>query len=193
MTDEENKDTNAADLKRKVRPATHAHTDTHRHTKTQIYITPSFLPPPFPRLPPKANRYRLCNLTNPLLVSPPARQFSFFSTDDAAEVQLGGYDPATVSDTMWYTTALSADDFIVGTSSLRFGHSKANSVELLQFRSTSQKQYGAPSIMDSGTSCLVIPADNMEGQLANVPWDDFAAKWEKVGVPHLNRRQSTAP
>jgi len=97
-------------------------------------------------------------------------------------VQLGGYDPATVSDTMWYTTALSADDFIVGTSSLRFGHSKAKSVELLQFRSTSQKQYGAPSIMDSGTSCLVIPADNMQGQLANVPWDDFAAKWEKVGV-----------
>ena len=33
---------------------------------------------------------------------------------------------------------------------------------------------GAPSIMDSGTSCLVIPADNMQGQLANVPWDDFA-------------------
>ena len=29
------------------------------------------------------------------------RKFSFFSTNDAAEVQLGGYDPATVSGTMW--------------------------------------------------------------------------------------------
>eukprot|EP00282_Hemiselmis_andersenii_P035400 CAMPEP_0169439708 /NCGR_PEP_ID=MMETSP1042-20121227/7350_1 /TAXON_ID=464988 /ORGANISM="Hemiselmis andersenii, Strain CCMP1180" /LENGTH=574 /DNA_ID=CAMNT_0009550655 /DNA_START=8 /DNA_END=1732 /DNA_ORIENTATION=- len=107
------------------------------------------------------------------------RKFSFFSTDTAAEVQLGGYDPSTVADTMWYTPALSDEDFIVGASSLTFGHSPSDAVELLQFKSTSQKQYGAPSIMDSGTSCLVIPNDNMNGQLANVPWDDFAAKWEK--------------
>jgi hypothetical protein len=119
------------------------------------------------------------------------RKFSFFSTDTAAEVQLGGYDPATVADTMWYTPALSAQDFIVGASSLKFGHSLADSVELLQFNSDTQKQYGAPSIMDSGTSCLVIPADNMDGQLANVPWDDFANKWEKGKNFYLTIGQKT--
>uniref|UniRef100_A0A7S0NCV4 Peptidase A1 domain-containing protein n=1 Tax=Hanusia phi TaxID=3032 RepID=A0A7S0NCV4_9CRYP len=107
------------------------------------------------------------------------RKFSFFSTDDAAEVQLGGYDPATTSGTMWYTPALASDDFIVGVTSLKFGDNYGSAVELLQFRSKAQRNYGAPSIMDSGTSCLVIPADSMQGQLANVPWDDFAKHWKK--------------
>ena len=49
------------------------------------------------------------------------RKFSFFSTDDKAEVQLGGYDPATADGTMWYTPALASDDFIVGVTSLKFG------------------------------------------------------------------------
>mmetsp|Transcript_51831 Transcript_51831/g.108307 ORF Transcript_51831/g.108307 Transcript_51831/m.108307 type:complete len:146 (-) Transcript_51831:50-487(-) len=106
------------------------------------------------------------------------RKFSFFSTEDAAEVQLGGYDPATVSGTMWYIPAMSDKDFIVGTTSLKFGKTLADSVELLHFNDNHAKQYGAPSIMDSGTSCLVIPADNMQGQLANIPWDDFSKHWD---------------
>lgn len=28
-------------------------------------------------------------------------------------------------------------------------------------------------------SLQVIPADNMQGQLANIPWDDFAKHWKK--------------
>ncbi|KAJ1490800.1 aspartic peptidase domain-containing protein [Baffinella frigidus] len=107
------------------------------------------------------------------------RKFSFFSTDTAAEVQLGGYDPATADGTMWYTPALASDDFIVGVSSLKFGNSQHDSIELLQFTDKAQRNYGAPSIMDSGTSCLVIPGDTMGGQLANNPWDDFAAHWAK--------------
>ena len=107
------------------------------------------------------------------------RKFSFFSTDDAAEVQLGGYDPDTTSGTMWYTPALSQNDFIVGVNSLKFGGSFGASVELLQFKSETQRKFGAPSIMDSGTSCLVIPGDKMKGQLNNVPWDDFARNWGK--------------
>jgi hypothetical protein len=53
----------------------------------------------------------------------------------------------------------------VGASSLKFGFKQDDAVELLQFKSDSQRKYGAPSIMDSGTSCLVIPADNMQGQV----------------------------
>ena len=105
------------------------------------------------------------------------RKFSFFSTDDAAEVQLGGFDPETVTGPMWYTRALSDDDFIVGVTSLKFGHDPKGAVELLQFHSPSS--YGAPSILDSGTSCLVIPADNMVGQLRNKPWDDFEKNFAK--------------
>jgi len=107
------------------------------------------------------------------------RKFSFFSTDDKAEVQLGGYDPATADGTMWYTPALASDDFIVGVTSLKFGDSQHSAVELLKWNSPAQQRYGAPSIMDSGTSCLVIPADHMQGQLSNVPWDDFARHWKK--------------
>ncbi len=107
------------------------------------------------------------------------RKFSFFSTDTAAEVQLGGYDPDTAAGTMWYTPALSQNDFILGVNSLKFGDTHDSAVELLQFKSETQKKFGAPSIMDSGTSCLVIPADHMSGQLSNVPWDDFAKNWKK--------------
>ena len=48
------------------------------------------------------------NMPHPILFSIQAanpelqRKFSFFSTDDEAEVQLGGYDPDTVRGTMWY-------------------------------------------------------------------------------------------
>jgi len=55
MTDEENKDTNAANLKRKVSPVictdTHRHTQTHTETryKTRTDIIPSYsLPTSFP-------------------------------------------------------------------------------------------------------------------------------------------------
>jgi hypothetical protein len=115
------------------------------------------------------------------------RKFSFFSTEDKAEVQLGGYDPATADGTMWYTPgvcvcvcvcvcyidrereidimyacvcvyvcmhvyiALASDDFIVGVTSLKFGDTQDKAFELLKWKSPAQKNYGAPSIMDSGT------------------------------------------
>ena len=53
---------------------------------------------------------------------------------DAAEVQLGGYDPATTVGEMWYTPCLSENDFIVGVTSLKFGHEYDDSVELLKFQ-----------------------------------------------------------
>lgn len=62
------------------------------------------------------------------------RKFSFFSTDDKAEVQLGGYDPATCDDEMDYTPSLSPTDFIVGVTSLKFGHPGSEGhQELLKF------------------------------------------------------------
>jgi hypothetical protein len=106
------------------------------------------------------------------------RKFSFFSTDTDAEVQLGGYDPDTTVGEMWYTPCLSENDFIVGVTSLRFGHTFGESKELLDFTGMEQGQY-LPSIMDSGTSCLVMPGDTLGGKLNNVPFNDFTNLWEE--------------
>ena len=105
------------------------------------------------------------------------RKFSFFSTDDAAEVQLGGYDPATCAE-MFYTPSLSPTDFIVGVTSVKFGKARQGAVELLQFKDPTGAEY-LPAIMDSGTSCLVLPGDDLDGRLNNVPFDDFSSLWAK--------------
>lgn len=104
------------------------------------------------------------------------RKFSFFSTDTAAELQLGGYDPATCDDAMYYTPSLSETDFIVGVTSLKFGHEEQTAQELLQFTSPTGGEY-LPAIMDSGTSCLVIPGDRLDGRLQNNPFNDFSSLW----------------
>ena len=104
------------------------------------------------------------------------RKFSFFSTDTAAELQLGGYDPQTCADEMYYTPSLSGTDFIVGVTSLRFGHEEQSAQELLQFTNPTGGEY-LPAIMDSGTSCLVIPGDRLDGRLANNPFNDFSSLW----------------
>ena len=104
------------------------------------------------------------------------RKFSFFSTDTAAELQLGGYDPDTCDDTMYYTPSLSKTDFIVGVTSVRFGHDSDTAQELLQFTNPTGGEY-LPAIMDSGTSCLVIPGDRLDGRLQNNPFNDFSSLW----------------
>jgi len=95
------------------------------------------------------------------------RKFSFFSTDTAAELQLGGYDPQTCDDTMYYTPSLSQTDFIVGVTSVKFGHTETGAEELLQFTNPTGGEY-LPAIMDSGTSCLVIPGDWLDGRLRTI-------------------------
>jgi len=108
------------------------------------------------------------------------RKFSFFSTDSTAELQLGGYDPATCTDEMQYTPSLSKTDFIVGVTSMTYGKPGAGEkrTELLQFESPSGGEY-LPAIMDSGTSCLVIPGDTLGGRLKNSPFDDFTNLWDE--------------
>ena len=106
------------------------------------------------------------------------RKFSFFSTDTAAELQLGGYDPATCSDEMLYTPSLSGTDFIVGVTSLTYGKPGKTPTQLLKFTNPSGGEY-LPAIMDSGTSCLVIPGDTLGGRLKNSPFDDFTNLWDE--------------
>lgn len=109
------------------------------------------------------------------------RKFSFFSTDDAAELQLGGYDPDSCADSMHYTPSLSATDFIVGVTSVKFGPHMDGfdaATELLQFTDPTGGEY-LPAIMDSGTSCLVLPGSRLDGRLRNNPFNDFSALWAR--------------
>ncbi len=106
------------------------------------------------------------------------RKFSFFSTDKEAELQLGGYDPATCTDDMQYTPSLSSTDFIVGVTSLTYGKPSGKKTELLKFVQPTGGEY-LPAIMDSGTSCLVIPGDTLGGRLSNSPFDDFTNLWDE--------------
>jgi hypothetical protein len=102
------------------------------------------------------------------------RKFSFFSTDTEAEVQLGGYDPSSATEPMQYVHSLTHTDFSVPVTSLTYGKPGGARKELLQFKTHGDS---VPAIMDSGTSCLVIPADHGYGKLKNVPWDDFVDQW----------------
>jgi len=104
------------------------------------------------------------------------RKFSFYSTDDAAELQLGGYDPKSCEDVMHYTPSLSKTDYIVGVTSVKFGRSAHDARELLQFSNPTGGEY-LPAIMDSGTSCLVLPGSHLNGRLANDPFSDFQSMW----------------
>lgn len=106
------------------------------------------------------------------------RKFSFFSTDTDAEVQLGGYDPATTVGEMWYTPCLSENDFIVGVTSLRFGHTFGESEQLLKFDDQVPARPSSPSMQNVGlTLCgggvlggRAVPAVD-HGQWNVVPGD----------------------
>lgn len=58
------------------------------------------------------------------------------------------------------SSSVSETDFIVGVTSVRFGHDFDGSKELLHFSEPGEGQY-LPAIMDSGTSCLVMPGDSV--------------------------------
>lgn len=70
------------------------------------------------------------------------------------QVQLGGYDPKSTSGPMNYVPSLTHEDFSVPVTSLMYGKG-GTMKELLNFKSSGDY---LPAIMDSGTSCLVIPA-----------------------------------
>lgn len=113
------------------------------------------------------------------------RKFSFFSSQDAAELQLGGYDPETVDGDLYFVPTSSPNDFIVDVSSLRFGDplNPGSAVELLPFSQmyTANQPPGVtphlPAILDSGTSCLVIPGSTLDGTLNDSPFSVFAKNW----------------
>ena len=129
------------------------------------------------------------------------RAFSFLSTDCntthshsqikarecKAEIQLGGYDPASVQGKMLLTPSITINDYVVVALSLKFG-----TTELLEFVPTNPRLRYLPAIMDSGTSCLVMPDSKLSGLLKKSPygmWKDLVKKTHAPVVKesfHLN-------
>merc|ERR1711966_419841 len=105
------------------------------------------------------------------------RAFSFFSTDKNAELHLGGYDPDAIEGQLFLTPSISTHDYSVVAVSLKYG-----TEELLEFKPENPRLRYMPAIMDSGTSCLVIPDSNLNGLLGSSPWQ----KWKGI-VGEVNK------
>lgn len=95
------------------------------------------------------------------------RIFTIVSTDTAAELHLGGYDPHAVTTEMKYVRTTSTTEYSVPVFSIEM-----NGEEVLNFASASQARgsRSLPGILDSGTSCLVVPDSTLGGLLLESPY-----------------------
>jgi hypothetical protein len=85
------------------------------------------------------------------------RVFSFFVTDGAAELQLGGHDPNSIAGPLVKLETFGAHFYAVKVRGMKYGDE-----DILHFSPGAQYIQG---VVDSGTSCLVIPDSDMEGIL----------------------------
>mmetsp|Transcript_27014 Transcript_27014/g.88337 ORF Transcript_27014/g.88337 Transcript_27014/m.88337 type:complete len:512 (+) Transcript_27014:92-1627(+) len=106
----------------------------------------------------------------------PKPVFSFLSSPDAAELQLGGYDETSVSGRMRYISSLSRFAYVVPIQSMSIGNTPIlikNSNEQLA------KKFQAGAILDSGTSCICLPDNDMHGYAKQSPYKNFKDSWQK--------------
>jgi hypothetical protein len=131
------------------------------------------------------------------------RRYTFFATRNHAELQLGGFDPQSVKGgKMDYIKSLSGGEFIVPVESIKVGRTRADAVEILKFKETldpnahglthydteiAKKQEEAinyiPAVLDTGTSCLVLPSNDHGGMLEDSPFALFVRHFQRP--PHL--------
>ena len=95
------------------------------------------------------------------------RKFAFLSDSISGELQLGGYDRASTAADMVYVRATSTTEYSVNVQSLTFG-----GIELLNWVDKTVPN-AIPAIMDTGTTCLVIPDTNIGGQVSDRPYSKF--------------------
>lgn len=110
------------------------------------------------------------------------RKFTFFAAKESAELQLGGYDPeAILGGEMHEMMSLSAGEFVVGVTSLRVGVTPESAVEVLNFKGAAdpkvdkkqKKTMLLPAVLDTGTSCLILPSNDHGGLLEDKPFQKF--------------------
>jgi hypothetical protein len=104
------------------------------------------------------------------------RKFTIFSSDHAAELQLGGTDPACIDYQMIHVPSLSTAEYSVPVESMKLG-----GIELLSFSHPAAGNF-VPAILDSGASCIVMPDSSIGGQLTASPMQIFSGIKDKKGL-----------
>jgi len=114
------------------------------------------------------------------------RVFTLMLSEDRGELVLGGYDPSSVKGNT-VTTGVRASPLGDGTSAFMHYMIDVQSLkigdhELLQFRDES---IAIQAILDSGTSCLVVPDDTFEGGLLASPFKTFQKYFGDLDEPTI--------
>ncbi len=84
----------------------------------------------------------------------PVRAFSFLAKENAAELQLGGYDPGSIVGEMSVFPTVMPTQYMAPAHGVRFGSTQLFSWSNPNITATSAF---FPALLDSGSSCLVIP------------------------------------
>jgi len=100
----------------------------------------------------------------------PVRAFSFHAKENAAELQLGGYDPASVEGTMSVFPTVMPTQYMAPAHGVRFGN-----IELFRWSNPNITASNAffPALLDSGSSCLVIPDSLQDGTFTVSPYQQW--------------------
>jgi hypothetical protein len=106
-----------------------------------------------------------------------SRVFAFLSTTTAGELQLGGVDPASIEGPLKYTPTIGSDDYRVPIFGGWYGEKS-----LFEFVPRDPRLRYLPAIIDSGSSCLILPDDTLHGLLRNRPYTDFVEARRKNGT-----------
>jgi len=104
----------------------------------------------------------------------PAPMFSFLSSTDAAELQLGGYDAQSVKGKVHYVDSLSRYAYVVPLISIQLGD-----VPILTLSNPPSKaNKKVAAVLDSGTSCICLPDNTIDGEVVSSPWENFEKAWK---------------
>ena len=114
------------------------------------------------------------------------RVFTLMLSQDRGELVLGGHDPKAVKGPM-VTTPVRASPMPDGTNVFMHYMIDVQSVkvgghELLNFKDES---IAIQAILDSGTSCLVVPDDTFEGGLLASPFKTFQKRFGELDEPTI--------
>jgi hypothetical protein len=110
----------------------------------------------------------------------PKPVFSFLSAPDAAELQLGGYDKKSVKGDMKYVDSLSKYAYVVPVTSITMGDT-----QIFQPAGKLGMKRHVAGVLDSGTSCICLPDNDIGGVAESSPFKNFKDSWRSNGQSTL--------
>jgi len=113
----------------------------------------------------------------------PLPMFSFLSSTEAAELQLGGFDSASIKGPVRYVESLSRYAYVAPLLSIELGSVPILTLSKEIKKGTPNKKVAA--VLDSGTSCICLPDNDIDGEVTSSPWQNFEDNWEKQSTSTL--------